>query len=374
MAWNVVIIGAGAIGCLVGAKLALAGQRVALVGRAAFVEQVRAHGLQLTDEQGARTVRNVRPVASLLEAYNRSETAFDLAIFTVKSYDTLAASEEFKQTLADTGAPAPILLSVQNGVGNEEAIAQIAAAASVVAGSITTPVSVEGPGIIRIDKPRYGLGLAPWRGTPDARSAGGREQTSAPPAPMADSGFEDVCRLMQLAGFEVTPFADAAALKWTKLLMNMMGNATCAILDETPERVFADKRMVDLEIAAWREALAVMRAAQIPTVDLEHYPFTKLAPLIRYAPAALIRPVLRQQIGGARGGKMPSLHIDLQGNKGKSEVRWLNGAVASKGEAVGVATPVNTVLTETVLRLVAHPEERSRWKGAHDRLWQAARA
>jgi len=372
MAWNVVIIGAGAIGCLVGAKLALAGQRVALVGRAAFVEQVRAHGLQLTDVQGARTVRNVRPVASLLEAYNRSETAFDLAIFTVKSYDTLAASEEFKQTLADTGAPAPILLSVQNGVGNEEAIAQIAAAASVVAGSITTPVSVEGPGIIRIDKPRYGLGLAPWRGTPDARSAGGREQTSAPPAPMADSGFEDVCRLMQLAGFEVTPFADAAALKWTKLLMNMMGNATCAILDEPPQIAFADGRIVDLEIDAWREALAVMEAAGIKPLNMDKYPFGVLAPLVRHAPKALIRPILRSQIGGARGGKLPSLHIDLHGGKGRSEVGWLNGAVVRKGGEVGVATPVNGALTRVLEGLVADPTQIAEWRGNHARLVQQA--
>jgi 2-dehydropantoate 2-reductase len=114
-----------------------------------------------------------------------------------------------------------------------------------------------------------------------------------------------------------------------------------------------------------------MRAAQIAPVDLERYPFGKLAPLIRYAPLVLIRPILRKQIGGARGGKLPSLHIDLYNNKGKSEVRWLNGAVAKKGKAVGVATPVNSVLTETLLRLVEYPEERSNWHGTHDRLWAA---
>ena len=179
--------------------------------------------------------------------------------------------------------------------------------------------------------------------------------------------------MMEVAGFAVKPYASAASMKWTKLLMNMMGNATCAILDEAPDTVFADNRMVEIEIKAWREALAVMRAADIAPVDLERYPFGKLAPLIRYAPTTLIRPILRKQIGGARGGKMPSLHIDLHGNKGKSEVRWLNGAVADKGSALGVATPVNAALTSTLLHLVDHPGDRTGWKSNHDRLWQAVR-
>lgn len=363
MAWNVLIIGAGAIGCLVGGKLAMANQQVTLVGRRAFVEQVRTHGLQLTDEHGVHTVRNLRAAASMIEAYDRSPTAFDLAIFTVKSYDTTAAVDELRQALAETGAPAPALLSVQNGVGNEEMLAQVAANAVVIAGSITTPVSVEAPGVIRIDKPSYGLGLALWGREGEKGEEGEKEKQSAV--------FAGVCEVMKRVGFVVKSYTNAASMKWTKLLMNMMGNATCAILDEPPDVVFADNRMVDIEIKAWREAFAVMSAANIAPVDLERYPFGKLAPLIRYAPATLMRPILRKQIGGARGGKMPSLHIDLHGNKGKSEVRWLNGAVAERGQALGVATPVNAVLTETLLRLIDHPEERQGWKSAHDRLWRA---
>ena len=150
--------------------------------------------------------------------------------------------------------------------------------------------------------------------------------------------------------------------------MNMLGNATCAILDEPPQAVFADTHMIDLEIAAWREALAVMRAAGIPAVNLDGYPFGLLAGLIRYAPAFAIRPVLRSQIRGARGGKMPSLHIDLAAGKRQNEVLWLNGAVVRRGVVEGVPTPVNRALTDTLLDLVAHPEARATWAGAHQRL------
>ena len=129
-----IVHGAGAIGCYVGGRLAAGGRQVTLVGRRTFVEQVRARGLQLTDEQGAHTIRNLRATATMLEAYDRSPSAFDLAIFTVKGYDTAAAVAELQQALAETGAPPPALLSVQNGVGNEEMLAQLAA--PVIAGHL----------------------------------------------------------------------------------------------------------------------------------------------------------------------------------------------------------------------------------------------
>jgi 2-dehydropantoate 2-reductase len=56
-------------------------------------------------------------------------------------------------------------------------------------------------------------------------------------------------------------------------------------------------------------------------------------------------------VGGGRCGKMPSFYIDLYSGRGKSEVNWLNGAIVRFGEKVGVATPVNKVLTETLLDL-----------------------
>lgn len=356
MTLNTLIIGAGAIGSLIGARLALSGCLVTFAARPSFVEAVRSRGLLYTDETGSHTVRNMRALGSIEEAFVRADSAFDLAILTVKSYDTATALDELRTALAVTGAPAPALLSVQNGVGNEDAIAAALQDVTVVAGSITTPVTVEGPAAIRVDKPRYGLGLGLWRG--------------------AENGgvFPAVVDLLGGAGFAVKEYASAPGMKWTKLLMNMLGNATCAIFDEPPQVVFGDNSMVDLELAAWREALAVMNAAGIPAVDLDGYPFGKLAGLIRRAPNALIRPVLRAQIGGARGGKMPSLQIDLAGGKPRNEVLWLNGAVVRRGVVEGVPTPVNRVLTDTLLALVANPDRRADWRGAHRRLAAAVQA
>jgi 2-dehydropantoate 2-reductase len=58
-------------------------------------------------------------------------------------------------------------------------------------------------------------------------------------------------------------------------------------------------------------------------------------------------------VGGGRGSKMPSFHIDLHSGRGKSEVDYYNGAVLRAGQKLGIPTPVNQLLTETLLGLTA---------------------
>lgn len=369
---RVLIVGAGAIGCLVGGKLAEAGVPVTLVGRPAFAATVRRQGLVLTDERGLRQIRAVTTAGSLAEALDQPALKPDLAILTVKSYDTAAALEELGAALR--GVPAPAILSLQNGVGNEDAILAFLrsgavacdAGSCVLAGTITTPVSIQGPGEIRVDRPKYTIGISAW----DAAAGVARLDAAAIYAGRIDAAQAALTQ----AGFAVTRYPDARGMKWTKLLMNMAGNAASAILDMPPDEIFAQSRLVDVEIAAWREALNVMRCAGIPPVNLGGYPFGTLAPWIRRAPRWLLRPVLRSRIGGARGGKLPSLHIDLHAGKSRSEVRWLNGAVVRLGEELGVATPVNRVLTDTVLSLIGAPQAQAAWRRNPDRLLDALAA
>ncbi len=342
---RILIIGAGAIGCLVGGKLALTGQQVTLVGRAHTVAAVQEQGLQLVDSRGHHRIAEIRAVESIAAAL--AADSYDLAVLTVKSYDTAAAIDEICQVAR--GA-APPVLSLQNGVGNEDALAAGLGGANVIAGVITTPVTVLGPASVQVDKPAYSLGISPW-------------QADVPPALL-----DGARAALSAAGFSVKRYPDAQSMKWTKLLMNMMGNATCAILDMPPEQAFADNVLVDLEIDAWREALAVMQAAGVRPANLGGYPFRLLAAPIRTLPKPLLRSILRGKVGGARGGKMPSLHIDLHSGRKRNEVAWLNGAVVKKGEEVGVSTPVNRMLTDVLLRLIDDAERRARWRHNQARM------
>ena len=142
-------------------------------------------------------------------------------------------------------------------------------------------------------------------------------------------------------------------MKWSKLLTNLLANASTAILDMAPAEVFSHPGLYRLEIAQLREALAVMDAQGIKVVNLPGTPVRALAWAARSLPISLSRPLLRRAVGGGRGGKMPSLHIDLHSGRGKSEVETLNGAVVRYGERFGISTPVNRLFNETLLALSA---------------------
>ena len=145
-------------------------------------------------------------------------------------------------------------------------------------------------------------------------------------------------------------FDDAASMKWSKLLTNLTANPTSAILDLTASEVFANKDLFQLEIEMLRECLAVMEAQKLEVVDLPGTPVRALA-FATALPSWLSKPLLSRAAGAGRGAKMPSFHIDLHSGRGKSEVEYLHGAVVRAGEKFGVPTPVNKVLTETLVAL-----------------------
>ena len=145
-------------------------------------------------------------------------------------------------------------------------------------------------------------------------------------------------------------FDDAASMKWSKMLTNLLANPTSAILDMTAGEVFSNRDLYKLEIEMLRECLAVMDAQDIEVVDLPGTPVRALAYATRL-PLWLSKPFLSRAAGAGRGAKMPSFHIDLHSGRGKSEVEYLHGEVVRAGEKCNVPTPVNKVLTETLLSL-----------------------
>ena len=76
-----------------------------------------------------------------------------------------------------------------------------------------------------------------------------------------------------------------------------------------------------------------------------------LAAMTTVLPNQVGRFVAPRALGSGRGGKMPSFHIDLRPNRRRSEVDYLNGAVVRKGEKIGISTPINRYLTQTLLDL-----------------------
>ena len=337
---HILIIGAGAVGSFIGARLALAGSRVTLVGRPALVEVAQTAGIRLVEPEGERQTPPLPAFTTLAEAF--ASSPFDLAILTVKAFDTEAVIDEIQAAIPES----PPLLSLQNGVGNEESLAQAFGTHRIIAGAIDTPLSLGMQGVVRAHRARYRAGLA----------------VVGPGAPVAETAA-----LLRASGLSVDCFDDYRRLKWSKLLLNLPANAACAILDWTPAQVMANRATARLEARAWQEAFRVMAALRIRPVRLAAYPLSLLAPVVPVLPASWLARGLAATVSGGRGSKLPSLHVALSTGK-RSEVPWLNGAVAQAGAQAGIPTPVNEVLTAVLTALTRNPEDWHAWRHQPERL------
>ncbi len=331
-AGNVLIMGAGAIGSLLGGRLALAGHHVTMVGRPWLQEAVARDGLTIAADGERSTTRDIQVLTSTAEAFQTGQR-YAYALLTPKAYSVTDAVGELQAATEEV----PPVVTFQNGVGSEEMAAEMAGAERIIAATITIPVEmVEDAHISTISK--GGIGLARW------------VPASPDPAPLATG--------LQEAGFRVELYDEPRAMKWTKLLLNMIGNATSAILGWPPQRIMADPRLYDVELDALVEAHRVMRALDIAIVGLPGYPTHLQFPLLEHLPRWLTRPVMRRMVARGRGGKMPSLYLGLEAGREESEVEVLNGAVVTAGEATAIATPVNDTLTRLVLDLARGERDR----------------
>jgi 2-dehydropantoate 2-reductase len=311
----IVVVGAGAIGMLVAGRLAQSSEMTVLLARPAVAAAIAQGQLHILQDGAMQVVENLTVITNpaVLDPGDRDP---ELAILCVKGYDTVGALPALEALRPRA------ILTLQNGIGNEEILAERFGAGRVISGAITTSVDVEEPGRVAIAK-NGGIGLAPME-----------EQAQ----------IDRWVKLLEIAGFQTRAYADYRALKWSKALLNMLGNATAAILDMPVEAVYFDRRLIALERAAVLEALRVMDRLGIRPVNLPRYPAALLAAALRYMPTALLDPLLRRMVAAGRGGKPPSLHLDLARGNPRSEGEFLYGAVARAAERADCAAPVNRAL------------------------------
>lgn len=335
---NILVLGAGAIGTYIGGSLARSGHRVTFIEQPKVAVELQQRGLRLNlgGTQCSMTIDQypVRFAASLDETFQYRP--FDFAIYALKSFDTAAFIQSLITHHSSRITPhasvlppssfLPPVLCLSNGVDNEPALAAVLGADRVIAGTVTSSIGRRAAGDIVLERLR-GIGV----------------EASHPLSEKLDRALDE-------AGLNVRLYPRAADMKWSKMLTNLIANASAAILDMTPAEIFADPHLFALEMAMLSETLAVMKAKGIRVVDLPGTPVRALALAVRL-PALVARPILAKGVGGGRGGKMPSFHIDLHSGRNQSEVDWLNGAVVRYGEMLGVPTPVNKILNTTLLAL-----------------------
>ena len=332
------VFGAGAIGTLVGGSLAHAGYRVVFLERPEPQEELKKRGLQLHIDQADITILKPRVAANLDEALGMG--TYDVAIFAVKAYDTQVVIRSFipyRDRL-------PVFLCLQNGVENEAALEAALGQDRVISGMVTHEIIRKRVGDISLQH-RRGMGLG--------------------------AGHPLSVRLLQAlesAGLDARMYQNTTSMKWSKMVTNLVNNATSAILKMSPAEIFRDRDLARLELAQVRETLQIMDALGLQVVELPGLYMRTLAHAVRRLPEVLAMPVLARLLGNRRGNKMPSFYLDLMGGKKVSEVEYLNGAVVRYGVRLGIPTPVNRLLTQVLTALVNGEYQAERFNHNPERL------
>jgi 2-dehydropantoate 2-reductase len=330
------VVGSGAVGSLVAWALAAGGREVAIVRRS-LVGGPRQSDLTVVEPTGTPRTAPVTETAAPADLEDEPE----LIVFAVKVFDVEDAA------LSVAAWPSAVALTVENGVGAEEIVRRIRPGAGLIAGSVMASVEATGERTVsRLN--RGGIAVAPAAG-----------ETRA----LADA----LTGAFRVAGLRAKTIDDARSMKWSKLVANLAGNATSAIVNRQPAEVYEDPRGYEVERRQLREALAVMRRSGLRVVALPGADVRWLD-LATRLPAALARPILTRVVGGARGGKGPSLLLTAQSGATESEVDWLNGAVARAATDLGGTAAVNRRLSELVSEVLVDPDRRAWFDGRVDRL------
>lgn len=325
---KVLVIGAGGIGGFVGGRLALFGQDVTLVNRnPKFVSEIQKRGLLLEEKKNVTAVPQIKIYSSAEEAL--SETSdYDIVIFTVKGYDTRETISKIGPLIANKKYK---FLTLQNGVGNEEIIEEYIPRQQLLSGILTLPVTVVEPGWVRLEPNRGGVGIASVNGDNEYRWV----------------DFFKQC------GFLAEWYQNYKSLKWSKLLLNIIGNAIPAILQTSPREVYKYKEIFLLERGMLKESVQVVKMLGVPIVKLPGYPIPLFMKLLTELPPFAVHPFFCSKVAKGRGEKPPSLLLDLKANRGKTEIEILNGAVVRAAKNIGFSVPVNEALTNILLDLAA---------------------
>jgi 2-dehydropantoate 2-reductase len=302
------ILGAGAIGCLFGARLKLAGQDVTLIHRdRSVVEGIRKNGLSLREID--KTVTRVRVPVRRGPFRLRG---IEVLVVTVKAYDTNEVATSYRGMLTDETT----ILSLQNGLGNVETL-RSRLRNDILAGSTTEGAFSLGPGAVA----HTGRGL-----TTIGDLRGADQDTSS----RVKIAFDK-------AGFFTNVSSNMQGVLWTKAVVNAAINPL-SVLTRLPNGVLA--KSLTIQRIAFRIMAEGVRVSQAEGVKLMGDP----------------RKLWRRVLLSTSENKSSMLQ-DIERGK-TTEIRQLNGMIVSRGRTRGVDSPLNRILTELILGI----EESSKQK------------
>jgi 2-dehydropantoate 2-reductase len=300
------VLGAGAIGSAFAGFLALAGERVTLYGRGSHLEEIRRNGLSLDGIWGQHQSISVN---TLFPGEN-SDFIPDAILLAVKAFDTESAIED-AQKLCNND---PLVVSLQNGLGNCELISRRIGSSRTVGGRVIFGVTIPKAGHATITVCADDVKLGPVE--------------DGPPMEIV----ERIAQSINSSGIPCTPTSRIDAYIWGKALYNCALNPLSALLRCPYGELGEHAETRDLMRTAIDEIYAVANARGI----------------------SMLRPDSDSYWGHFTNNELPATRAHrssmLQAiEAGKiTEIDALSGAIVRMGQEHNVPTPVNQMLWQLV--------------------------
>jgi 2-dehydropantoate 2-reductase len=323
-----IIHGAGAIGSLVGGKLAASGVEVVLVARDAHAETINQEGLLIVARAGEqRVTANLSAVSQPSQITPRPD---DVILLTVKT----AQTKESVHWLRDQFSEETPVFCLQNAVRNEEWAARrfkyVYGAMVGISATLLRPGAVSWTMGDSISVGNYPLGC--------------------------DDFAREVAAALAAAGFRTTTHEHIMGVKWGKLLLNL-NNATLAIVDSYVQLAQVTPPLAHFMAEVIEEGLHVLNAAHIPLGD-ETNPYNVPA-VITQLRDCVANP---EKLSAAESlpfelRTYPSTWVDLKQRRGETEAGFFNGEILLLGEKYDVPTPYNTTLFTLVDTMAGEHQE-----------------
>jgi len=301
------VMGAGALGSVFGGLLAEHGHDVTFVGADEHLLAMQKQGLTVTGLWGEHKIQE----AKAYYGTDRLSGTFDIVLLSVKSYHT---AQVIAQTLPFLHERS-LVFSIQNGLGNWEAIAAAVGWDRTVGARVIFGAEVPQPGTAKVTVYADKVLLGSPSGT----------------APL--DKIELVCTHFNDAGIPTGLCDEIASFLWGKVLYNCSLNALGAILNVPYGRLRETPEVMDVMRQIIREifAVAAAKSVKLPYESADAYYRTLTE--IQLPPTAGHRSSMLQDM--SRGGRL-------------TEIDALNGAISRYGREEGVPTPVNDVITAII--------------------------
>lgn len=304
---KVAVVGAGGMGALFGAILAEGGLDVTLVDTdQAHVDAIRRDGLRIAGLGGDRTCR-------MAAEYDVAEIGTaDVVLVQCKGTATREVALAMTH-LADAGA---IFVSFQNGLGNEDILAEVLGEENVFGGLTSMAGARTGPGQIH-DFDRVPSYIGEWRGGMSTRA-------------------EAVAAAFMAAGLETYASDNIRTEIWKKLLGNMTMSAVSGVTNLTSAEILKIDSLRQVCFAALDEALSIAHSQQI---DLDR--------------ETVVRGLELMTTPGGTGDNKSSLCLDVLARR-PSEVEFIYGRPLQLADAAGLAVPTLRSLYGMVKGIETH--------------------